>query len=245
MKNYKIIIQYDGTRYNGWQKQHNTKNTIQARLELVLSKMVGREIEVIGSGRTDAGVHAYGQVANFHLNSNKTPIELMNAVNQYLPDDIAIVDISVVPEEFHSRFHATAKKYVYRLWNKNIPNVFERKYLFSYHKQLDMNAMKQAAQYLIGEHDFKAFCTNKRLKKSTVRTIYSIDFVEKEGELQLWFYGNGFLYNMIRIITGTLLEIGEGKKMAEDIPEILIGKDREKAGFTAPPHGLALMEVDY
>lgn len=245
MNNYKVIVQYEGTKYNGWQKQGNTDNTIQSKLEGVLSKMVGSDIEVFGSGRTDAGTHAYGQVANFHINTDKTPEQILDYMNQYLPQDIAIISIENVPERFHSRLNAKSKKYLYRVWNSSIPNVFERRLVCAYTNSLDLEAMKKATNYLIGEHDFKSFCSNKKFKKSTVRTIYAIHITKTAHEIQFLFHGNGFLYNMVRILMGTLIEVGEGKRKPEDMKNILAACNRDCAGITMPAQGLALMEVEY
>jgi tRNA pseudouridine38-40 synthase len=245
MNNYKIIVQYEGTKYNGWQKQGNTDNTIQGKIETVLSKMVGSEVEIAGSGRTDAGAHAYGQVANFHIDTDKTPAEILEYMNQYLPQDIAVIAIEIVPERFHSRLNAKSKRYVYRIWNSAIPDVFDRRFMHTYTNTLDIEAMRKATQYLIGEHDFKSFCSNKKFKKSTVRTIYSIEIIKENNEIRFTFVGNGFLYNMVRILIGTLVEVGEGKKQPEQLLNIIAACDRETAGITMPAEGLTLMDVQY
>ena len=238
-------MQYDGTRYKGWQVQKSTDMTIQGKMQDVLSQMAGQEIEVIGSGRTDAGVHAYGQVANFHMPKHFLEKEILEYLNHYLPMDIAVLDIEEAEERFHARYHAVRKTYVYRIHRSNIPNVFERKYMYTYTEALDITAMKKAAQLLLGTHDFMAFCGNKKMKKSTVRTIISINIEEKENELRISYTGDGFLQNMIRILTGTLIEIGNGTKSYSEIIEILESKDRQKAGYTAPPEGLILEKVYY
>ncbi|MBR4026035.1 MAG: tRNA pseudouridine(38-40) synthase TruA [Lachnospiraceae bacterium] len=245
MKNYKIIIQYDGTRYKGWQVQKSTDMTIQGKLQAVLEQLVQYPVEVIGSGRTDAGVHAIGQVANFHLKEGFSNEEILEYLNQYLPMDIAVTDIEEVEERFHSRYHATSKTYVYRIHTSTIPNVFERKYMYTYTETLDIEKMKEAAAYLIGTHDFLAFCGNKKMKKSTVRTITDITIEKSDSELQLSFTGDGFLQNMIRIITGTLIEVGSGRKSPYEVREILEKKDRTLAGYTAPSEGLILKRVKY
>lgn len=245
MKNYKIIIQYDGTRYKGWQVQKSTDMTIQGKLQDILSAMCGQEIEVIGSGRTDAGVHASGQVANFHVPEQFTAKEIMDYLNHYLPMDIAVVSIEEVDERFHARYHAVSKTYMYRIHTSNIPNVFERKYMYTYMEPLDIHRMKIAASLMLGTHDFAAFCGNKKMKKSTVRTVTEILIEEKEDEIQISYTGDGFLQNMIRIMTGTLIEVGNGSKLPEDIPDILEKRERENAGYTVPPEGLILKEVFY
>lgn len=245
LKNYKITIQYDGTRYKGWQVQKSTDMTIQGKIQSVLKEMTGQEVEVIGSGRTDAGVHALGQVANFHVSEHFSKQEILEYLNHYLPMDIAVTDIEEVDERFHARYHATSKTYVYRIHTSTIPNVFERKYMYTYTEKLDINKMRQAAQYMLGTQDFIAFCGNKKMKKSTVRTVTSIDIQEKESEIQIAYTGDGFLQQMIRIMTGTLIEVGNGAKQADHIPCILEGKRRENAGFTVPAEGLVLKCVEY
>lgn len=245
MKNYKITIQYDGTRYKGWQVQKSTDMTIQGKIQDVLSAMTGQEIEVIGSGRTDAGVHAYGQVANFHVPKHFKTDEILDYLNHYLPMDVAVISIEEVDERFHARYHATSKTYIYRIHTSTIPNVFERKYMYTYTETLDVSAMRKAAKQMLGTHDFAAFCGNKKMKKSTVRTVTSIDIQEKENEIEISYTGDGFLQQMIRIMTGTLIEVGNDMKQPEDIPQILQSKVRENAGYTVPAEGLALKCVIY
>lgn len=245
MKNYKILIQYDGTRYKGWQVQNSTDQTIQGKIQAVLEQLAVHPIEVIGSGRTDAGVHAIGQVANFHIEDSFTKEEILEYLNRYLPMDIAVLSIEEVPERFHSRFSAIRKTYVYRIHTSSIPDVFERKYKYTYTEKLDVSRMKEAAAQLIGTHDFMAFCGNKKMKKSTVRTLMAIEITEKENELMISYTGDGFLQQMIRIMTGTLIEVGTGRKEPKDMIKILESKDRSKAGYTVPAEGLALYEVIY
>ena len=245
MKNYKITIQYDGTKYKGWQVQKTTDMTIQGKIQDVLSAMSGQSVEVIGSGRTDAGVHAYGQVANFHVPKHFKAQEILDYLNHYLPMDIAVIDIKEVEERFHARFNAVSKTYIYRIHTSTIPNVFERKYMYTYVEKLDVNNMRKAAEHMLGTHDFAAFCGNKKMKKSTVRTVTSIDIEEKENEILISYTGDGFLQQMIRIMTGTLIEVGNGAKCPEDISNILESKVRENAGYTVPAEGLALKCVMY
>ncbi len=245
MANYKLTIQYVGTKYNGWQRQGNTENTIQGKLEAILERLFTIPVEVIGSGRTDAGAHAFGQVANFHVPVEMDPEEILEYLNRYLPKDIAVSRVERVPDRFHSRFNVKRKTYQYRIWNSCISNVFEKNFVYELAEPLNTDRMKEAALYWIGEHDFKAFCSNKRLKKSTVRTIYEINIEELEPEIRITITGNGFLYNMVRIMVGTLIEIGMGEKLPSDVPVMLAGKDRRNAGFTAPSSGLMLMEVEY
>lgn len=247
MYNYKITVAYDGTRYKGWQAQKSTDATIQAKLESILRRRFGYSVDIIGSGRTDAGVHAKGQVANFHLRDAYGEEELFELFRAYLPEDIAVCSVEEVEERFHSRFLASEKTYQYRIHTGRVPEVFERKYVFSLNhtEQLYLENMKKASEYLVGTKDFTSFCGNSHMKKSAVRSVYEIRFEKLCGELRIIYRGNGFLQNMVRIMTGTLIEVGQGKKRADDIPEILTAKNRECAGFTAPPQGLMLMEVVY
>ena len=245
MRNYKITIAYDGSRYRGWQVQTSTDMTIQGKLQNILKKMTGKEIEVIGSGRTDAGVHARMQVANFHVPDEYEMEAVFCELNRYLPEDIAVLTIEEMEERFHSRFQAKEKTYLYRVHTSGISNVFERKYVYSYTEPLDIDAMRKAALEVTGTYDFTSFCGNKKMKKSAVRTISEIRIEEKQSEIDIFYTGNGFLQNMIRILTGTLLEVGQHKKQPSDMKRILEMKNREFAGYTAPPQGLILWEVKY
>lgn len=245
MKNIKMIISYDGSRYNGWQKQGNTQNTLQEKMEETLKKLLDEEIEVMASGRTDAGANAIGQVINFHTKSSLDTEELMDNLNKYLPKDIRVLSAEAVNGRFHSRLNAVEKHYMYRIDNGRVANIFERKYMYRIEEKLELDKMKKACRLLEGEHDFAAFCANKKMKKSTVRNISKIVIEEKNGIINIHFYGNGFLYNMVRIMTGTLIEIGMGKKDVEKITEIINSKERANAGFLAPSNALFLMEVTY
>lgn len=245
MKNFKLIVQYDGTRYSGWQRQENTKATIQGRLENILERLEGHSVEIHGSGRTDAGVHAYGQTANAKLNWDRTPEELRDYINTYLPKDIAVIRAEEVEMSFHSRLNAVCKTYCYRIRTSAIPSVFERNYVWQLGYRLDVGAMEEAMGYLIGEHDFLPFCELKKMKKSSVRRIDCAKLEEKEDEIRLVLTGNGFLYHMVRKITGTLVEIGKGEKQPQVVNEILKTGNRELTGGTAPAQGLALMAVVY
>ncbi len=245
MRNFKLLIQYDGTRYNGWQKQGNTKNTIQGIFENIISKIFGCNIEVNGSGRTDAGTHSKGQVANFKCETDMTTYDIFTEINKYLPKDISVLSCDEVDLRFHSRLNAKSKKYMYVIDNRSVHDVFLRNYAFRVEEKLNINIMKEASKQFVGEHDFRAFCSNKRYKKSTVRTIYSIDFKNDNGIIKITFHGNGFLYNMVRILVGTLIEVGSGKRSINDIKNIFENNNREISGFTAPSKGLFLMEVFY
>ncbi len=244
MKNYKITIQYDGTRYCGWQRLKN-KETIQGKIEDVLSVFFGHKIEIHASGRTDAGVHAEGQVANFKVRGEKNPEEIKEYLNRYLPSDISVMEISEVDERFHSRLSASEKVYCYRILNSGTRDVFSRRFVHQIPQRLDVEEMRRGGKYFEGIHDFKAFCQNKHFKKSSVREIYSVNIETAGNEIRITYRGNGFLYNMVRIMTGTLIDVGLGKKRAEDIPLILESKLRENAGETAPAKGLALKQVIY
>ena len=205
--NYKMILQYDGTRYNGWQKQGNTDNTIQGKLETLLSRIAGEPVEIHGAGRTDAGVHAAGQVANAKFHTDLSDEELLQTINHYLPEDIEVTSLARMPERFHSRLNAVDKTYEYRIVIDGRKHVFERKYVYFPEAPLDVEKMKEASKAFIGTYDFRSFCANKRMKKSTVRTITGIDFCEKDGILIISYTGTGFLYHMVRILTGTLVEV--------------------------------------
>ncbi len=245
MRNIRLLLQYEGTRYQGWQRQSASDNTIQGKLEALLSKMCGEPIEIIGSGRTDAGVHAMGQVANFHTDSSMPVEEMLTYINSYLPKDIAVTDISEAAPRFHSRLNARGKCYRYHVINSRIPNVFWHRYALEVPEELDVEAMKKAACYLVGEHDFKAFTSAKKGKKSSVRRIDEIKIDKKEDLISFTFEGNGFLHHMVRILMGTLLEVGKGERTPENMELVLASMSREKAGALMPAKGLTLIEVFY
>ena len=245
MKNYKMIISYDGSRYYGWEHQPNTELTIQGKLEAVLAEMIGNPVEVIGAGRTDAGVHAKAMVANVHMETSMSEKEICDYMNRYLPEDICIREVKVAGERFHSRYHAMGKTYCYTCDVGDKKPVFNRKYVYVPDHIPDITRMRKAAEYLVGEHDFKSFCGNPKMKKSTVREIYSIDISQSGSYMNMTYHGSGFLQYMIRILSGTLLEVGFGKRTPESMVELLEAKERAKAGFTAPAKGLCLLKVDY
>lgn len=242
--NYKLKISYDGTRYFGWERQPE-KETIQGKIENVLSRMCNTEVEITGAGRTDAGVHAKAMIANVHMETDKSDDEILEYMNQYLPDDIAITSVTKASERFHARYNAKGKTYCYTIFNGKVKPVFNRKYYTYIDTKLDVDAMREATNFLIGEHDFKSFCGNPKMKKSTVREIKSIDIKTSKGYIYIYFTGTGFLQYMVRILVGTLLMVGRGEMSPKQIEEILEAKDRTKAGQTAPAKGLCLEKVYY
>ena len=244
MRNLRLDICYDGTRYRGWQRLPGKDDTIQGKLETTLTRILEQPIEISGSGRTDAGVHAKHQIANFHCDSAQTCEEILQQLRRYLPEDIGIHSCKDVSPRFHARLNAKEKTYLYRIWNSEEPCVFDRRYLAVMPETMDLSAMEEAARHLCGEHDFSAFCGNARMKKSTVRYIRSIEIQPCGEEIRLYFTGNGFLHNMVRILVGTLVEVGRGDRLPETIPELFGGK-RAEAGFLAPGQGLCLEEVMY
>lgn len=244
MKNYKLTIAYDGTRFFGWERQPD-KDTVQGKLESVLGELNGAPVDVIGAGRTDAGVHARAMVASVQLETSYSDTEIRDYCNRYLPDAIAVREVKECAPQFHARYKATGKTYRYTCFDGPVKPVFDRRYLTLLDHPVDEAAMSRAAQYLIGEHDFRAFCGNPKMKKSTVRTVDSITIERRKDRVIFTFHGNGFLQNMVRIMVGTLLEVGRGFWPPEQVREILASCDRTRAGPTAPPEGLCLMKVDY
>ena len=244
MRNLRLDICYEGTRYKGWQRLPGTDQTIQAKLETALSRILGEPIEISGSGRTDSGTHALHQVANFHCNSHMPARDILELLRRYLPEDIGIYSCRDVSERFHARLNAKTKTYRYRIWNSDVPCVFERKFVCIDPQLLNLNAMQQAAESFIGQHDFSAFCANKNMKKSTVRYIQSFEIQRIGEEIVFTVTGNGFLHHMVRIMVGTLVEVGNGQRSVDTIPE-LFGAQRCEAGVLMPACGLCLMEVNY
>jgi tRNA pseudouridine38-40 synthase len=247
MRNIKLVIEYDGSRYDGWQKQvgHLGDISIQDKIEAVLNKMEDETVNLIGAARTEAGVHAYSQIANYQTNSKMKLYEIKHYLNRYLPRDIAIIEVAEVPERFHSTFNAKAFRYQYKITMGEVQSVFERKYnYYSFHK-LDILKMRQAASFFIGTHDLAAFSDNKRMKKSTVREIKSIDIYSDINEISITIEADDFWPNMARIIIGTLIDVGEGKIAPDATKNIIESKQRENAGPTAEARGLFLQEVLY
>lgn len=245
MRNIKLTIEYDGKRYLGWQRLGDSEKTIQGKIESVIAQMTGEKIEIIGSGRTDAGTHARGQVANFKTNSEMARNDMLVFFNRYLPGDIVVKKVEEMPERFHARYNVKGKQYSYYVWNDPIPTAFERYHSFYVPQTLDMDKMNAACEKLLGTHDFIGFSALKKTKKSTTRTIEKIS-IEREGSmLHFTFVGNGFLHKMVRILVGTILAIGAGKLSVDVIDEVLENKVRADAGETAPAQGLFLDEVYY
>lgn len=244
MRNIKLTIEYDGSRYQGWQRlgKDESTNTISNKISEVLKKMTGEDIEIFCGSRTEVGVHAYAQVANFKTSSNMNRTDMLHYLNRYLPMDIAIIDIEEKPERFHASLNATSKLYTYRLAVGDAPSVFERKYVYHVFKTPDVNLMKQAALPLIGKHDFKSFSTVKK-NKSTVKEIYDIDIYNGGNEIQITIHANDFLHNMARMIISTLLDIGLGVRKKEDVDSILNGTETPSTPIDAK--GLYLQEVRY
>ncbi|MDR6120688.1 tRNA pseudouridine38-40 synthase [Bacillus sp. SLBN-46] len=245
MQRYRCIISYDGSGFSGYQVQPN-KRTVQREIEAVLAKMhKGTSVKVAGSGRTDAGVHAKGQVIHFD-----SPLPIAEdrweiALNSMLPEDISILSVKKVNDSFHSRFDAIGKEYRYVLLLSSKRDPFQRVFAYRYPYRLNLEAMKKASKYFLGTHDFTSFCSARTEVEDKIRTVKTIDFLLEDDQLTIRFVGNGFLYNMVRILVGTLLEVGSGDRDPEDIPAILEKKDRRLAGKTAPAHGLYLWEVFY
>lgn len=239
-----MTIAYDGTKYQGWQRQSTTPMTIQNIIEKAIREVVGYPVEIDGSGRTDGGVHASGQVANVKLSGKVEETVFQKRLNEKLPEDIRIRHVQLVPNRFHSRLDAVAKTYEYVVDTREKPDVFTRKYCYHYTKSLDIEKMQKAVTLLIGRHDFTAF-TDKKDIKSGVRELYNVE-IEKYGQkIYFRFYGNGFMYHQVRILMGTLLETGTGERSVESVREVLETRERAKAGFLAPALALTLKEVQY
>ena len=246
MRNIKMTIRYDGSRYKGFQRLKDNNMTIQGKIEDVLSKIVNENIEIIGSGRTDMGVHAYGQVANFKTNSNLSIEKMKSYLYEYLPEDIVITNIEEVSERFHSRLNVISKTYVYTIDNNRFANVFLKKYAYHVEGQLNIEKMREASKYLIGTHDFKSFSGVKdKSKKSTVRTINYINITEEDNIIKIEYNGNGFLLNMVRILSGTLIKVAKGEIEPIKVKELLKEKSRSELAEKAPAKGLCMKEVKY
>ena len=239
-----LTVAYDGTNYSGWQIQPNGI-TIQGVLNDALTDLLGEKIEIMGASRTDAGVHALGNVAVFDTNTRIPGEKISYALNQRLPEDIRIQLSEEVEPDFHPRYCDSEKTYEYRILNRKFPVPTERLYSYFYHYKLDVDKMREAAAYLVGEHDFKSFCSVHTQAETTIRTIYQLEVEETGAEIRIRVCGNGFLYNMVRIIAGTLIEAGQGKYPPERVKEMLDGKERKKSGPTAPAKGLCLLGYEW
>ena len=244
MKRVKIVVAYDGTNYCGWQGQPNGLS-VQEVLEKHLSDLLCEEIRITGASRTDAGVHALGNVAAFNTSARMAADRISFAMNTRLPADIRIQESAEVPMEFHPRFANTVKTYEYRIFNRKFPDPTKRLYSFFYHYPLDVEKMQEAADYLVGEHDFKSFCAVNAQSKTSVRTIYACTVTKEADIITIRVTGNGFLYNMVRIIAGTLIKVGAGEFAPQEMQTILDACDRSVAGPTAPAHGLTMIGLEY
>lgn len=244
MKRIKLTVAYDGTNYCGWQIQPNGV-TIEEVLNRALSGLTGEEIRIIGASRTDSGVHARGNVAVFDSDTSIPPERIAYAVNRHLPEDIVVVRSEEVPADWHPRYRGSMKTYEYRILNADVPDPTRRLTTYFVSYKLDLENMRQAASYLVGRHDFASFCNIHTDVEDTVRIIHDVQVFTNEDELVIQIRGNGFLYNMVRIIVGTLLRVGRGFYTPEKVKEILEAKDRQTAGVTAPPQGLMLVRIDY
>jgi tRNA pseudouridine38-40 synthase len=245
LKNFKIIIEYDGTAYHGWQRQKSCRS-IQGEIEKALLRMTGDRIAITGSGRTDAGVHAMGQVANFFCNKNIEPENFQKGLNSILSKDIIIKDCLIIDSKFHARYDATSKIYNYRILNRKVPSAIDRNYSWFIHKKLNELAMQSAIFHILGRHDFRSFEGAGSPRSDSIRTVLHASLTKQEnGYLIFRIEGNGFLRFMVRNIVGTLVDVGLGKITPGDFKKIFLSKDRNLAGATAPPHGLFLMEVKY
>ena len=245
MRTYKLTLTYDGTKYQGWQRQINTDMTIQGILERTIGRLVGYNVELDGSGRTDAGVHALGQVSSLVLRGAVDMQQFMADLNRHLPEDIKVAKMELMKNGFHARKNAQGKRYEYYIDTREKPDVFNRKYSFHYPYELDLEAMEEAAQYLMGTHEFDSFTDQKDLEKSTRRTIYEIRIEEQADKIRIVYIGTGFLYHMVRRLTGTLLEVGRGERPPEEVVAVLEAKDASLSGFLASARGLFLREVYY
>lgn len=244
MKRIRLMVAYDGTNYSGWQIQPNTP-TIEKKLDEAIYALTGENVHVTGASRTDAGVHALGNVSVFDTASSIPADKFTYALNRYLPEDIIIQQSDEVESDFHPRHCDTRKTYCYSILNTEFGLPKKRNYTWNVPGNIDISKMQEAAEYLVGEHDFKSFCCVRTQTETTVRTIYSLDVDRKGDEILITVTGNGFLYNMVRIIAGTLIQVGKGKFNPEYVKEMLDAKDRTQAGQTAPPQGLTLMRIEY
>lgn len=246
MRNIKLVLEYDGSRYQGWQRlgKDESTNTISNKIIEVIKKMTNEDVELFCGARTEVGVHAYGQVVNFKTTTDMTLLEIKRYLNRYLPMDIAVIEIEEMPERFHASLNAVSKVYLYRMAINDGPSVFERKYVYHSFKKPDVELMKQAAILFVGKHDFKNFSTVKK-NKSTEKEIIEIDIYDDGNEIQFTIHGNDFLHNMVRMILGTLIDVGLGNRKKEEIEEVFDSRSKVTASAPVDPKGLFLQEVRY
>jgi tRNA pseudouridine38-40 synthase len=244
LKNFKLTIEYNGTNYHGWQRQHNSI-TIQEIIENAIENITGEQVIITGSGRTDKGVHATGQAANFYSNTKISAAKIPHALNSKLPKDIVVTDCQEVEQSFHARYSAKGKEYSYQIYNNTFNSPFLREFSWHILHPLDVKTMEEACKFFLGTHDFSAFKSSGSSIKTTVRTIYTFDISKEKNLIRITTSGNGYLYNMVRIMVGTLVEIGQGKMSSENIKKLLLSKDRSLSGITAPAQGLCLEKVFY
>jgi tRNA pseudouridine38-40 synthase len=244
MKNIKLLLEYDGTNYVGWQKQPKGE-TVQKKVEDAIYRLTDKRVEVIGCSRTDSKVHAKGYVCNFKTDSNIPVEKFREALNHILPEDISVINSSQVDDDFHSRYNSKGKMYCYTILNTAVRMPICRNFSYHYKKNLNIEKMNDGAKFFIGTHDFEAFRNVGSSVKTTTRTISKVDIVKDENYIKVYIAADGFLYNMVRIIIGTLIDVGNDKIKSEDIPKIILSKERKKAGKTCPPQGLCLIEVYY
>ena len=244
MRNIKLLLEYEGTAYVGWQRQVQP-NSIQQALEEAIARITGAQASATGASRTDAGVHARGQVANFMTSSSLSIEKLRDALNAVLPPDIGVLEAAEAAEDFNARFSAKSKVYEYTIWNRHTRPVLSRLFCWHVHKPLDVERMSAAARLLLGTHDFACFASANTDRVTSVRTMTEAGVTERDGIITFSLEGNGFLYNMVRAVTGTLVEVGRGKLSVEEFRAILESCDRKRAGRTAPARGLCLVRVEY
>lgn len=247
MRTFKLTLEYDGTDFNGWQIQENANRTIQGEIEKVLSKIFKKKrVVLIGSGRTDKGVHAKGQVAHFRAETTLTIRQIQHALNDHLPYDVVVRDVCEVDEKFHAQFNAVSKKYSYAIINRSYPSALERKFSLFFPHRLNIALMRQEAKDFLGQHDFTSFANvNLSRKSDALRTIFSLDIKKKKDKIIITIEGDGFLYKMVRNIVGTLLAVGAGRLPKGSVKRILAQKDRRAAAMAVAPYGLCLEEVKY
>lgn len=246
MNNYKMKIEYDGARYDGWQRigKDESSNTVSAKITEIIKKMTGQDVELVCGCRTETGVHAYAQIANFKVDTAMKVFEIQNYLNRYLPRDIAVIELEKVDDRFHSQMNAKSKTYKYRIDSKNIADVFERKYMYHTFSKLDIDAMKKGAEYFIGKHDYKNYSTVKK-SKSTVKTVEEVKIYDGGDVVEIRITADDFLHNMARLMIGILLDVGNGRRRPEEIKDVLEGVNGALISPPAESHALFLQEIKY